>query len=225
MEIKKSFKADLGNKRSLLLEIGLVVALSLVIVAFTYTPDEYRIEKVATYLPPVEEEMVPVATDQPEEGPKTIRLAAVSNILQVIENDSQMQTDINPADLDVFDIVEVIPQVKDERIEDETIFLRAETMPSFLGGDLNAFRVWVLQNVKFPQLALENGVKGRVVLSFVIDKDGRLTNIEVLQSPDRTLTEEAVRVLNKSPKWSPGKQRDQVVRVKYTLPVDFRMQN
>ena len=90
MEIKKSFKADLGNKRSLLLEIGLVVALSLVIVAFTYTPDEYRIEKVATYLPPVEEEMVPVATDQPEEGPKTIRLTAMSNILQVIENDNQI---------------------------------------------------------------------------------------------------------------------------------------
>ena len=225
MEIKKSFKADLGNKRSLLLEVGLVVALSLVIVAFAYTPDEYRIEHVATYLPPVETEMVPVTTDRPKEGPKTIRLAAVSNILQVIENDSQMQTDIDPADLDVFDIVEVIPQARDEQIEDEQIFLRAETMPSFQGGDLNAFRVWVLQNVKFPQLALENGVKGRVVLSFVIDKDGRLTNIEVLQSPDRTLTEEAVRVLNKSPKWSPGKQRDQVVRVKYTLPVDFRMQN
>lgn len=225
MEIKKSFKADLGNKRSLLLEVGLVVALSLVIVAFAYTPDEYRIEQVATYLPPVETEMVPVTTDRPKEGPKTIRLAAMSNILQVIENDSQMQTDIDPADLDVFDIVEVIPQARDEQIEDEQIFLRAETMPSFQGGDLNAFRVWVLQNVKFPQLALENGVKGRVVLSFVIDKDGRLTNIEVLQSPDRTLTEEAVRVLNKSPKWSPGKQRDQVVRVKYTLPVDFRMQN
>lgn len=225
MEIKKSFKADLGNKRSLLLEIGLVVALSLVILAFAYTPKEYRIEQVATYLPPVETEMVPVTTEQPKKGPKPIRLAAMSNILQVIKNDNQMQTDINPADLDVFDIVEVVPQVKDEQIEDETIFLRAETMPSFQGGDINAFRVWVLQNVRFPQLALENGVKGRVVLSFVIDKDGRLTNIEVLQSPDRTLSEEAVRVLNGSPKWSPGKQRNQVVRVKYTLPVDFRMQN
>ena len=63
------------------------------------------------------------------------------------------------------------------------------------------------------------------VVSFLIDKDGRLTNIEVLQSPDRSLSEEAIRVLNKSPKWSPGKQRNQAVRVKYTLPVDFRVQN
>ena len=59
----------------------------------------------------------------------------------------------------------------------------------------------------------------------MIDKDGRLTNIEVLQSPDRSLADEAIRVLNKSPKWSPGKQRNQTVRVRYTLPVEFRMQN
>ena len=98
-------------------------------------------------------------------------------------------------------------------------------MPSFQGGDLNTFRTWVQQNVKFPQIALENGIQGRVVLSFVIEKDGRLTNIQVLQTPDRSLSEEAIRVLNKSPTWSPGKQRNQVVRVKYTLPVDFRVQN
>ena len=109
--------------------------------------------------------------------------------------------------------------------EDDQPFLIAETMPSFQGGDLNTFRNWVQQNVKFPQIALENGIQGRVVLSFVIEKDGRLTNIQVLQTPDRSLSEEAIRVLNKSPKWSPGKQRNQVVRVKYTLPVDFRVQN
>ena len=93
------------------------------------------------------------------------------------------------------------------------------------GGDLNTFRNWVQQNVRFPQIALENGIQGRVVLTFVIEKDGRLTNIEVLQTPDRSLSEEAIRVLNKSPKWSPGKQRNQPVRVKYTLPVDFRVAN
>ena len=109
--------------------------------------------------------------------------------------------------------------------EDDQPFLIAETMPSFQGGDLNTFRTWVQQNVKFPQIALENGIQGRVVLSFVIEKDGRLTNIQVLQTPDRSLSEEAIRVLNKSPKWSPGKQRNQAVRVKYTLPVDFRVQN
>ncbi len=121
---------------------------------------------------------------------------------------------------------EVIQQVEvvEEEIQDDQPFLVAETMPSFQGGDLNTFRNWVQQNVRFPQIALENGIQGRVVVTFVIEKDGRLTNIEVLQTPDRSLSDEAIRVLSKSPKWGPGKQRNQPVRVKYTLPVDFRVQ-
>ena len=114
--------------------------------------------------------------------------------------------------------------VEEEVIEEEPPFLVAETMPSFQGGDLNAFRNWVQSKVRYPAIAQENGISGRVVLTFVIEKDGRLTNIQVLQTPDRSLSEEAVRVLQQSPKWSPGKQRNQPVRVKYTLPVDFREQ-
>ena len=97
-------------------------------------------------------------------------------------------------------------------------------MPEFPGGQ-GALLQYLAKSIKYPVIALENGIQGRVVLSFVIEKDGRLTNIQVLQTPDRSLSEEAIRVLNKSPKWSPGKQRNQVVRVKYTLPVDFRVQN
>lgn len=225
METKKSFKADLRNKRSLFLEIGLVVALSLVIVTFAYTPNEYRTRTLAVDVMPVDVEIVPVTRDMPKEQPRTVRVATMSNILQIIDNDSKMQTDISPADLGDFDIIEILPPAREEEIVDDTIFVTAETMPSFQGGGLDAFRAWVMQNVKFPQIALENRIQGRVVLSFVVDKQGRLTNIEVLQSPDRSLTEEAIRVLNTSPQWSPGKQRNQAVRVKYTLPVDFRVQN
>ena len=101
-------------------------------------------------------------------------------------------------------------------------FVKVEQMPSFQGGDLNTFRNWVQQNVHYPQIAQENGISGRVLVSFVIEKDGTLTNIQVLQSPDRSLSDEAARVLQKSPKWKPGKQRNQAVRVEYILPVDFR---
>lgn len=225
MEIKKSFKADLRNKRGLLLEIGLVVALSLVIVAFTYTPDEYRIQKVAMDVMPVDVDIVPVTTDAPKQKPQKVEVKALSQLIEVIPNHRFVQTDLTFEDFDPDAIVEIVPPAKDEDFADDTIFITAETMPSFQDGDLNTFRAWVMQNVKFPQVALENRIQGRVVLSFVIDKDGRLTNIEVLQSPDRSLSEEAIRVLNKSPKWSPGKQRNQAVRVKYTLPVDFRVQN
>ena len=186
----------------------MVVALSLVIVAFTYTPDEYRIQKVAVDVMPVDVDIVPVTTDAPKQKPQKVEVKALSQLIEVIPNHRFVQTDLTFEDF-----------------ADDTIFITAETMPSFQDGDLNTFRAWVMQNVKFPQVALENRIQGRVVLSFVIDKDGRLTNIEVLQSPDRSLSEEAIRVLNKSPKWSPGKQRNQAVRVKYTLPVDFRVQN
>ncbi len=227
MEIKKSPKADLKNKRGLLLEIGLVVSLLLVIGAFSYTPEEKRIEKVDLQAPIVEEQIVEITRQdqKPPETPRKVEVKVISDLLQVVTNDTKIATNLDFTEFDEdVEVVQTVP-VEEEVVEDDQPFLIAETMPSFQGGDLNTFRNWVQQNVKFPQIALENGIQGRVVLSFVIEKDGRLTNIQVLQTPDRSLSEEAVRVLSKSPKWSPGKQRNQVVRVKYTLPVDFRVQN
>lgn len=227
MEIKKSPKADLQNKRGLLLEIGLVISLGLVILAFWYTPKERKIEKLDQEVVVVEQDLTEITRQdqKPPESPKKVEVKVIADLLQVVTNDTKITTEVDFAEFD--DETEFIQtvEVKEEVIEDDQPFLIAETMPSFQGGDLNTFRNWVQQNVKFPQIALENGIQGRVVLSFVIEKDGRLTNIQVLQTPDRSLSDEAIRVLSKSPKWSPGKQRNQVVRVKYTLPVDFRVQN
>lgn len=227
MNIKKSPKADLQNKRGLLLEIGLVAALVLVIAAFYYTPSERRIEKLDLNYGPIEEQLTEITRQdqKPPEAPKKVEVKVIADLLQIVTNDTKIKTDVDFADFDENTTVVQQVAVKEEAIEDDQPFLIAETMPSFQGGDLNTFRNWVQTNVKFPQIALENGIQGRVVLSFVIEKDGRLTNVQVLQTPDRSLSEEAIRVLNKSPKWSPGKQRNQVVRVKYTLPVDFRVQN
>ena len=227
MEIKKSPKADLKNKRGLLLEIGLVVSLLLVIAAFKYTPKEKRVEKIDLQTAVVEEQIVEITRQdqKPPEPPRKVEVKVIADLLQVVTNDTKITTEVDFTEFD--EDVEVVQTVgvEEEVVEDDQPFLIAETMPSFQGGDLNTFRAWVQQNVKFPQIALENGIQGRVVLSFVIEKDGRLTNIQVLQTPDRSLSEEAIRVLSKSPKWTPGKQRNQVVRVKYTLPVDFRVQN
>lgn len=227
MEIKKSPKADLQNKRGLLLEIGLAVALLLVIGAFAYTPKEHRIEKVDMNYGPVEEEITEITRQdqKPPEPPKKVEMKVIADLLQVVKNDTKITTEVDFAEFS--DDTEILQQVEvvEETIEDDAPFVTAETMPKFQGGDLNTFRNWVQSNVKFPQIALENGIQGRVILSFVIERDGRLTNIKVLQTPDRSLSEEAIRVLNKSPKWTPGKQRNQVVRVSYTLPVEFRVAN
>ena len=185
MEIKKTPKADLNNKRGLFLEIGLCVALGLVILAFAYTPKEHRIEKIDMNYGTVEEDLVEITRNdqKPPEPPKKVEVKVIADLLQVVTNETKITTEVDFAEFD--ENTEVIQQVEvaEEVIEDDQPFLVAETMPSFQGGDLNTFRNWVQQNVKFPQIALENGIQGRVVLSFVIEKDGRLTNIQVLQTP------------------------------------------
>ena len=228
MEIKKSPKADLQNKKGLILEIGLIVALLAVIAAFLYTPKEYRIEKVDNNYGPVEEEITEITRNEqkPPEQPQKVEVKVFNDILDIVTNDAKITTDISFEDFaDDLEITTQVVEVEEEEIEDDQPFIKVEKMPSFQGGDLNKFRNWVQERVRYPQIAQENGVSGKVVLSFVVEKDGTLTNIEVLQSPDRSLADEAVRVLKTSPKWEPGQQRNQPVRVKYTLPVDFRIQN
>ena len=209
-----------------MLEIGLIIALAAVIAAFAWTPEEQTMEKIDLNLGPVEEEIMEITRQdqKPPEPPKKTEITVITDILKVVTNDTKITTDVDFAEFE--DNVEIVQQVavEEETIEEEQPFLIAETMPSFQGGDLNTFRNWVQSKVRYPAIAQENGISGRVVLTFVIEKDGRLTNIQVLQAPDKSLSEEAVRVLQQSPKWAPGKQRNQPVRVRYTLPVEFRIQ-
>lgn len=233
MEIKKSPKADLRNKRGLLLEIGLVISLCLVIGAFAYTPKERKIEKMDLQTAVVEEEIVEITRQdqKPPEPPKRVEVKVIADLLQVVTNDTKITTEVDFAEFD--ENTEVIQQVEvaEETIEDDQPFLIAETMPLFPMqeggnpgyGDLNTFRAWVQKNIKYPAEAFKNGEQGRVVLSFVVEKDGSVSNIQILQTPGKAFSEETRRVVAASPKWKPGEQRGEKVRVRYTLPVDFRI--
>ena len=220
MEIKKSPKADLENKRGLFLEIGLVVALVLVIGAFAVTPKEHRIEKVDLGYAPVEVEIVEVTREdqKPPEAPKKVDMAVVSDMLEVVTND----TEIDFAEFDVNQAIEVAP-VQTEEVFEEEIFIVVEEKASFMGGDEGTFRNWVQQRVKYPAIAQENGIQGKVTISFVVNTDGSVSNIEVLRTPDRTLSDEAVRIIKSSPKWTAAKQRNKSVRQKFVIPIDFRI--
>lgn len=226
MELKKSPKADLKNKRGLLLEIGLVAALALVIAAFAYTPSEHRIQKMEVGTAVVEEDVTEITRqDQKPPEVKPIEVKMMSDILDIVTNDAKITSDLEFEDFDEDAVVAPIVQVKEEVIEDDQPFINVEKMPSFQGGDIKVFHSWVQSNVKYPQIAQENGISGTVNVSFVIEKDGRLTNIQVVKSPDRSLADAAIIVLQKSPKWTPGRQRNQPVRVRYNLPVVFRLNN
>ena len=226
MEIKKNPKVDVENKRVMLLEIGLAVALLAVIAVFLYTPREYRVEQVDMQQAVVEEEITEITRQdqKPPEPPKRTEITVITDILNIVTNDEKISTNVDFAEF--AEDVEIVQQVavEEENLEDDQPFVKVEQMPSFMGGDLMTFRNWVQSKVRFPQIAQENNISGRVLLMFVIERDGSLTNIQVLQTADSSLSDEAIRVLKTSPKWTPGKQRNQSVRVKYTLPIDCRIQ-
>ena len=226
MQIKKSPKADLNNKKGLFLEIGMIFALLLTVAAFAYTQKERNVEIIETSMEVVEEEITDITTQdqKPPEPPKKVEMQVLSDVLNVVTNDTKIETEFDfsefSEDIEIVQNIEVVEEV----VEDDAPFIIAEEMPTFQGGDLMKFRSWVQGKLKYPQIAQENGISGKVTLTFVIERDGSLTNIQVMQSPDRSLADEAVRVLQSSPKWTPGKQRNSPVRVRYTLPVEFRIQ-
>ena len=114
--------------------------------------------------------------------------------------------------------------VQEEVVESDEPFVIVEHMPSFQGGGNAEFRAWVQKNVVYPAIALENGLQGRVLMEFVVEKDGTVGGVKILTSPDRSLSEAAAKTVLSSPKWTPGKQRGILVRVKFTIPIDFKLQ-
>lgn len=233
MEIKKSPKADLQNKRIVFLLFGLVVALGITGLAFSMNSKP----EAGEYKPPKREttEMEQIDNtrqDQPETPPEQQKAQAqvVTDVLNIVSNDQKIETNIVFAeDADEFDDFEMIIEDKEEEIVEEEIFITVEDMPTFRGGGLPEFRTWVQQNVKYPQIALENGIQGNVVIQFVVGPDGKMTNFKVLQSPDKTLSDATIDVLKKANEmkngWKPGKQRGKPVKVSFTLPVAFKIQN
>ncbi len=115
---------------------------------------------------------------------------------------------------------------KAEKAESDKAFLVTKTMPRFQGGDLNTFRTWVQEHLIYPEKAKQAGIQGRVVATFMIEHDGSISSVKVLQSPDELLSAEALRVVGTVPAgaWSPGRNESgEAVRVKYTIPIDFRI--
>ena len=227
MEIKKKPEVDLESYRIIMLLIGLIVALGIVVAVLSYSktkvePPKEEEKAVAEVVENIE---ITRQDQKPPEPPKKVEIKVITDVLNVVTNDTKIDTKVDFAEFaEDVEFIQTVA-VEEEQIEEEQIFVRVEKMPSFMGGDLATFRNWVMSKLRYPQIAQENGISGRVFLEFVVEKDGSLTKIKVLQSPDQSLSDEAVRVLKLSPKWTPGQQRSQSVRVKYTLPVDFRIQN
>ena len=228
MEIKKSEKASLENKRLLFTEVGLIAALLVVLAGFESST---RAREVALLqgntIIPDEDDVLAVTLETPPPAPEVPALPMLSDELEIVDDNVLVDMDFQSLDdTDVpVDIQEYIHQeVIEEEVEEEVIFVGVvEERPTFNGGDANEFSKWVNSRLVYPEIAKENGIEGRVTLQFTIDKDGRLGDVKVLSAPDKTLADEAVRVVSASPKWKPGKQRDRTVKVSYTFPVIYKL--
>ena len=228
MEVKKSEKASLGNKRLLFTEIGFVVALLVVYGAFEYSSKAKQTKVLEAEVVAVEEEeLIPITQETPPPPPETPQIPVLSDNIDIVDDDLKVEDTIlnleDDANLGV-EIREYVEQVEEEVIEEEAIpFQLVEQKPGFMGGDANAFSKWVNERLQYPEIAKENGIQGRVVLQFVVGADGKVSNVKVVRGVDPALDKEAVRVVQSSPKWTPGKQRDRAVKVTYTFPVIFQL--
>jgi len=228
MEIKKSEKASLENKRLIFAEVGLIAALLVVYAGFETST---RAKEVALLqgntIIQDEDDIMAVTLDTPPPAPEMPALPMLSDELEIVDDDVAVDLDfqsLDDTDTPV-DIVEYKYQdVVEKEDEDEVLqFVTVEQKPMFQGGDANGFSKWVNSRLVYPEVAKENGVEGRVTLQFTIGKDGKVQDVKVLASPDPSLSQEAVRVVSSSPKWEPGRQRDRAVKVSYTFPVIYRL--
>ncbi len=227
MEEKKSKKANLELNRGTYFLMGLAIALGFLFIGFELSNTEVNVLEIDESAGVVEEEVMVEITRQyippPPPPPQTVQ----ADLIQIVE-DNTLEEDVEFESIEDDPEEAVIQNYGDEFGEDYDpegeVFVVVEEMPSFPGGEA-AMQAFIKKNLKFPQIALENGIQGRVICSFVVDGKGHITGAEVIRSVDPNLDKEALRVINLMPDWKPGKQQGKAVRVRYTLPVVFRLQN
>ncbi|NDV58686.1 energy transducer TonB [Bacteroides sp. 519] len=228
MEVKKSPKADLEGKKSTWMLLGYVIVLSIMFVAFEWTERDKVIDTSQALVDVTfEEEIIPITQIEEVKPPPPPEVPAAPELLEVVEDDVEVADTEIASSEDTGQKVEIkyVPVVveQEEEVVEETIFEIVEKMPEFPGGQA-ALMQYLNKNIKYPTIAQENGTQGRVIIQFVVNRDGSVVDPVVVRSVDPYLDKEALRVISAMPKWNPGQQRGKSVRVKYTVPVQFRLQ-
>ena len=231
MEVKKTSRSNLENKRFIFREIGFIVALSMVFFAFE---TKYYQEEAKEISFPVEtsdiEEVLPVFVPQRASQPLPKISVKPLDFIEIVENEMDFENEMDVVDDNENTKGSLTGKATDWQSEygntDETgegdgdiPFITVEKMPRF-NGDLNT---WLRKNLRYPARCAEMGIGGKVFVEFVVEKDGSISSINVVRSADPDLSQEAIRVVKAMPKWIPGMQRDKAVRVRFTIPITFQL--
>ena len=207
-------------------QIGLIIALLIAWLAFEHKSyDKRQIdESLLNREVVLDEEMVEI-TKQEEQKPQPVEQPQQTTQLEIVDDNVETE-DINiNAEVEQNEVIEeyVAPEVVEEEVVEQEIFQIVEEMPAFPGGEAKLME-YVGKNIKYPQIARETGIQGRVFVGFVVEPDGSVSNVKILRGIGGGCDEEAMRVIKSLPKWKPGKQRGKAVRVSYQIPVFFKLQ-
>ena len=226
MEEKKSPKANLENKKLMFMQIGMVISLLIAWLAFEHKNyDKREIDESLLNREIVEDLEMTEITKQDEQKPQPVELPKQTTQLEIVQDDVEVEDIEINAEVDQQEVIEeyVPVEVEEEDVQEQEIFQIVEEMPSFPGGEAKLME-YVAKNIKYPQIARETGIQGRVFVGFVVEPDGSISNVKLLRGIGGGCDEEAMRVIKSLPKWKPGKQRGKAVRVSYQIPVFFKLQ-
>ena len=227
MEIKKSVKADLEKGKGTSLMIGFVIALAVMFVCLEWTQKEIKDNSdiYAAHEISITEEMAPITMPEKKTVPPPPAAIKKAEIIEIIDDDAELEEDIlvsqedNSEWVDINTVVAVEPEPE---IEDDTPFQVVEDQPEFPGGTA-ALMEYLRKNIKYPSICRENNIQGKVIVTFIVNRDGSIVEPEVIKAVNPSLDKEALRVISGMPNWKPGKQRGKAVRVRYSVPVNFRL--
>lgn len=228
-EVKKSQKANLEKHRGTYILMGLVLGISLLFFAFEWATETRKLDETVLVQDVLAEEEIEITRREPTPPPPPPPPEPETpEIIEVVEEKVETKMEIRSEDDQSQRQTEVYippppPKPKQEEVTEE-IFVVVEEQPEFPGGNA-AMMKFLSDNIRYPVIAQENGIQGRVICNFVVERDGSITDVQVVRGQDPSLDREAIRVIGQMPKWKPGKQRGSAVRVRFTLPVVFRLQN
>lgn len=223
MELKKNPEVDVKKKSGMYFMVGAVVALSVLLLSFEWKVFEQNLTDLGTLNLDIEEdELIPITQ---QEVPPPPPPPPPAQVIEIVEDDEEIEEEleIEDTDSDEDDVIEIIEVEEEEEVAEDEVFTIVETNPSFPGGEAAMYK-YLGKNMKYPPIARDNNIQGRVYVSFVVEKDGSITDVRVLRGIGGGCDEEAKRVVKSMPKWSAGRQRGKAVRVRFNLPILFKLQ-
>ncbi|MDR2911319.1 MAG: energy transducer TonB [Bacteroidales bacterium] len=224
MNLKKSPKANLENKKNIFFLLGLVFALCVTFLAFEWNTKPKKITlSGSVQMPDIEEDIIiPITREQEIQTPPPP--PQIIESFSIVDDDIKIEDNLIIEDTEtdnrmIIDIAMVV-QTQEKEAEEIEVFSIVENMPEFPGGELALHR-FITNTVKYPLIAMENGIQGKVYVTFVVERDGSVSNIKIFKGVDPLLDNEALRVMRMLPKWKPGTQGGKTVRVSYNVPINF----